>query len=56
MGIDLSRDCITRNDGSKLCYDIQKQEFILFTKNKVSGDEISKSEMIELIKILTKER
>ena len=56
MGIDLGKDCITRPDGSKLCYDIQQQKFILFIKKEVTGDEISKAEMTELIEHLTRDR
>ena len=54
MGIELDKDCITRPDESKLCYDIKQQKFILFTKKEITGDDISNHEMIELLKLITK--
>jgi len=53
MGVILDKDCITRPNGSKLCFDIKQQKFILFTKKEVNRDDVSKAEMVELIKILT---
>jgi len=52
MGINLDKDCVTRSDGSKLYYDIEQKKFALFTKKIVSEDDVTKDEVIQLMKIV----
>ena len=56
MSIIKDDDCIIRSDGSLLCFDAQENKIILFKKQVVTGDDVSKAEMMELLKLTHKKR
>jgi hypothetical protein len=54
MGVVKDEDCITKKDGSLICWDREENCILLFNKKKATAADVSKEELIELIALVGK--
>jgi len=50
MGVIITEDCITRPDGTLICWDRDAQQCYALKKTELTTDELSKDEWLELVK------
>jgi len=53
MAVKVERDCITKADGSMICWDREKGKLYVLNKREVSFGDVPDEELARLIKRLT---
>jgi hypothetical protein len=56
MAIIKDDDCITREDGTLICWDREDECFLLLNKQKITTAELSKDELAKLVALMGKPR
>ncbi|MCL2845547.1 MAG: hypothetical protein FWE23_08895 [Chitinivibrionia bacterium] len=54
MGVNIFKDCIITEAGRYVCFDKESQKLYIIEKNEVSVSELSKKELHQLLKHVSK--
>lgn len=54
MSINFETDCITRSDGTTVCFDCDSSAF--YEVKSIKGEDLSKEELSDFVKLMSKKK